>query len=266
MSPVKFSLTGVNDICPIIDMHGHMGAWDGFNMPRFHPTEIIEDMRRFDVRLLIFSHHKALSVADDCNSSSMDVVREFPDYFRAYAVFNPNVPETHVCTKKQVECLSDVFCGYKLHGTWHQTPYDHKNYTPVWEHASAQKVPVLIHSWGNCVFTGQDVVDRVANRFPDVSIIAAHSFHGCWETAIMMAEKHSNLYLDLCAVLDDRENIVERFIDRLGSERILFGTDIPWFNYEYYLGALLGCKISLEDLKNILYLNSQRLFKLPSYT
>ena len=44
-----------------------------------------------------------------------------------------------------------------------------------------------------------------------------------------------------------------------GSEKIIFGTDTPWFNHHNYIGALLGAEMSDDDRRNILYRNAQRL-------
>jgi len=59
-------------------------------------------------------------------------------------------------------------------------------------------------------------------------------------------------------VLDDR-GVIEKFVDRAGSEKIIFGTDTPWFNHHNYIGALLGAEISDDDRRNILYRNAEKL-------
>ncbi len=44
-----------------------------------------------------------------------------------------------------------------------------------------------------------------------------------------------------------------------GSERIVFGTDLPWFNHHYYIGSVLGAGITDDDRHNILHRNAEKL-------
>ena len=44
-----------------------------------------------------------------------------------------------------------------------------------------------------------------------------------------------------------------------GSEKIVFGTDLPWFSTFYYVGAILEADITDEDRRNIFYRNGRRL-------
>ena len=67
---------------------------------------------------------------------------------------------------------------------------------------------------------------------------------------------------DLCAVIDERSDTLERMVAGVGSERILFGTDMPWFDYHYYLAGVLTAAISEDAMRDILYRNALRLFGL----
>ena len=58
--------------------------------------------------------------------------------------------------------------------------------------------------------------------------------------------------------MDDR-GVLERFVGELGSERILFGTDLPWFSTFYYIGAILDADITDDDRRNIFYRNGKKL-------
>jgi len=80
------------------------------------------------------------------------------------------------------------------------------------------------------------------------------------EKAIEVAKSYENVYLELCAVIDERE-IIEKFLEEIGVDRILFGADFPWFNHHYYIGALIGSGIGESDLRKILYKNAEKLIK-----
>ncbi len=68
----------------------------------------------------------------------------------------------------------------------------------------------------------------------------------------------AHIDLELTAVLDNR-GAIERLAGEVGSDRLLFGTDLPWFSPHQGIGALLSAAISDEDRHNILHRNAARL-------
>ena len=68
------------------------------------------------------------------------------------------------------------------------------------------------------------------------------------------------LNLSLRDVKDER-GIIEKFLEEIGTDRILFGTDFPWFSHHYYIGALIGSGIGESDIRKILYENAEKLIR-----
>jgi hypothetical protein len=62
----------------------------------------------------------------------------------------------------------------------------------------------------------------------------------------------------LTAVFDERGPL-EIFLEKCGSEKILFGTDLPWFDTHHGIGAILATDMSDDDRRNIFYRNGERL-------
>jgi len=54
--------------------------------------------------------------------------------------------------------------------------------------------------------------------------------------------------------------VIEAFVEAVGSERILFGTDLPWFDPHYGIGCILMSRITDDDRRNILHRNAERLY------
>jgi predicted TIM-barrel fold metal-dependent hydrolase len=77
---------------------------------------------------------------------------------------------------------------------------------------------------------------------------------------VALVNDFPNLYFELCAVLDER-GILEKFVKEAGSQRIVFGTDLPWFNHHYYVGSVLGADITDDDRHNILHRNAENLLE-----
>jgi predicted TIM-barrel fold metal-dependent hydrolase len=69
-----------------------------------------------------------------------------------------------------------------------------------------------------------------------------------------------NLYYELTAVTDDY-GAIELICEKVGSERVLFGTDLPWFDTHHGIGAVLSAEIDDEDRHNILHRNGEKLLR-----
>lgn len=254
----RFYRLGAVPDCPVYDMHGHMGSWYGIHFSRPQPPEMLRVMMRAGVRLLVFCHHWALFAPDIGNQASVKAVRMFPEKLRAYCGINPNYPDIVSRDVATFEEYRDVYVGFKLLADYHHYPITHDRYRPAWEVANEEGLLVLLHTWQGSVYDGPGEVRKAAETYPEARILLGHCCHADWQSAAELAREFPNVYLELCAVLDDR-GAVEFLVEKAGSERIVFGTDFPWFNHHYYIGALLGADITDEDRRNILYRNAERL-------
>ena len=257
----KFWAEGRSAECPIYDMHGHMGPHSAIYFPRVEPEAMIRTMDACGVRLLCFSHHTSLHSPDLSNSLSIEAVRRFPTCFRAYCTINPNYPEI---VKREVASFEslfpDVYVGFKFLSDYHKVALIDPRYEPAWAYADEHGHLVLAHTWGGSPYDGEDVVREVASRYPNVKLLLGHSCHGAWDAAIMLTQDFPNIYLELTAVFDDR-GVIERFVDGAGSDRMLFGTDLPWFDPHHAVGVLMDADITDADRHNICHRNAERLLR-----
>jgi predicted TIM-barrel fold metal-dependent hydrolase len=70
-------------------------------------------------------------------------------------------------------------------------------------------------------------------RFRDVQFVLGHSGARDVADAIPLAQRHENTWLDLHG---QSVTMLDEIIRRVGSDRLLFGTDWPW----YHLAATLA--------------------------
>jgi hypothetical protein len=152
----------------------------------------------------------------------------------------------------------DVYVGFKFLSDYHEVPLTDPRYAPAWELADARELLVLAHTWGGSRFDGPEVVRAVAERYPNVRFLLGHACHGDWDAAVRLAQDLPHVYLELTAVFDDR-GAIETFVREAGSDRMLFGTDLPWFDPHHAVGVLLNADITDEDRHNICHRNAQRL-------
>ncbi len=261
MTPLcrEFWEKGRSDGCPVYEMHGHMGPYAGIYFPNHAPDRMVRRMEMAGVRLTVFSHHAALGSPDIGNRESVEAVRAYPDRLKAYCVINPNYPRQVEAELENYRHDSDVYVGFKLHPSAHKTPLTDDSYAPALAFADCEGLLILTHTWSGNPYCGVEQVRRAAERYPNVRLILGHSIHGAWDEAAEIAAEFPNVYLELCAVLDERAGILEKFVSVAGSEKVLFGTDFPWFSHHYYIGGVLAAEITDEDRRNIFCRNAERL-------
>ena len=73
-----------------------------------------------------------------------------------------------------------------------------------------------------------------------------------------LADATENTYFELTS-LPGQYGIIESLVKEVGSKRIIFGTDMPWFDEFQHIGGILSADISDEAKKDILCGNVERL-------
>jgi len=255
----EFWAHGRSDSCPIYDMHGHMGPYAAIYFPRSEPADMIRTMDECGVQMLVFSHHVALASSPALgNAMAVEAVRRYPDRLRAYCSINPNYPEQAEVDLGTFETHRDVYVGLKFLPDYHGIALTDEAYRPAWEFADERELLVLTHTWGGSKLDGPEVLRQVAEQYTRLKLLLGHSCHGEWDKGVALARDYPHVYLELTAVFDDR-GALEKLVEGAGSDRMLFGTDLPWFDPHHAVGALLSAEIDDEDRHNICHRNAERL-------
>lgn len=247
----------------IVDVHAHYGRFQGIYFPKPEAAGMMEMMDRAGVRLSICSPHSALIEPRRGNPVIAEVAQRNPGRFLAYFTLNPNYPEQLVEDVATLERRPPVTVGIKLHPGGHKYPLSGKHYAPAFEFANANRFPVLTHTWGHNQLCGPEEVRKVAERYPDVPLLMGHSCFGEFDAAAELARDFPNLYLELTAAYRV-SGIIEYMVEIAGSQKILFGSDLPWFDQNYGIGCVLFSHISDEERRDILYRNAEKLFGIES--
>ena len=85
-----------------------------------------------------------------------------------------------------------------------------------------------------------------------------HSAPGELDESIAIAKQFDNAYLDICDI-HRNGGTVEKMVKAAGSEKVLFGTDLPWYDPNYAIGSVLFAKITDRDRANIFRNNAVRM-------
>ena len=103
-------------------------------------------------------------------------------------------------------------------------------------------------------------LDKLLSDFPRLKIVIAHpGALGSCKVTYELAEKHLNAFIDLSGGGLSRWHMLRWGIDRLGKERILFGTDYPVMNPMMYVQGVLSEPLTSEERKAVFHDNFLRL-------
>jgi uncharacterized protein len=252
----------------IIDSHLHMGRLSYLYMPSNTEENIINLLKKIGVKKAICANHGSLSTINYGLDELFESLERYDDFLYGYLVFNPN------CENVSLSAIEKNFnrnhiAGIKIHPSWHSCyPYDNR-YERFWQFAEQKEIPVLTHTWDPDVpnksqkFSDPFGFENIIKKFPDLKLIFAHAGGRgkMLHNVISLMEKYPNLYVDFSGDIFV-PGLIEEYIERVGSERLLFGSDMPWVDIRFHIAHVLNLEIAEKDKKNILGLNALKLFNL----
>jgi predicted TIM-barrel fold metal-dependent hydrolase len=240
----------------VIDMHGHLGRIN-FAIPDDDPVGVVRTLDRLGVQSIACSSMY-------CMTPSMAAVRAGNDFILGAMRACPGrilgyislCPDSAAAVQKETERGLELgFMGIKLHNS-NGYEYDTPAYAPAYELAHRHHLPVLLHTWGDRPVMQQ--IGRMARRYPAALFLLAHTGGGDMMANIELIRECSNVYGDLTYSRSPR-GLVRRLVDEVGADRIVWGSDMIFFNIAHQLGKVVGADLSSEDRAKILGGNARRI-------
>ena len=155
-------------------------------------------------------------------------------------------------------CVDLGFCGVKL---WMATRASDPRNFPIYEAAIACGIPVLLHCFEfrfDHAPNQSNAVDfrEAARRYPECTFIMAH-MSGNFVTGVEAAVGLPNAYVDLCGTYGEL-GMVDYAVEKLGADRVLFGSDMPGSDVYHNIGKVTGAAITPEEQAMVLHDNAER--------
>jgi predicted TIM-barrel fold metal-dependent hydrolase len=240
----------------IVDVHQHVGPWP---FPgRWGGIALnLELMERRGIDVAIVSSTEA--IVDDMVAGNARLAEDLvgrPNLL-GYLTLNPRYPEL---SAREMERYADGpgFAGFKIHTSYSGTAMGEPRMAALFERMAASPRPLLIHTWGAAAVRA---LAELAARHPRLPIIVAHAGGDAWREAISAAQEQPNMWLDFAMSTPERTRI-ERAVEALGAERVLFGSDATLFDPQYMLSCFAEAEIADEDRRRIMGQNAIQLFGL----
>lgn len=254
--------------CFVLDIHVHPLACVG----AYRITSVEEDVRLLAAaaqrsgitKMCLFSLYPTCPyepTVEQCRTANDYVLamRDLaPDRVLPFCYVNPMYPEEAVAEMER--CIKgERMVGVKL---WVARRATDPGLDPILRYAVDLDVPVLQHAWlkttGN--LPGEsfpaDVAD-LARRHPQARIIMAH-LNGCGLRGIEAVAHCPNIVVDTSGG-DPESGMVEATVARLGTDRVVYGSDAPIRHFGVTLGKTLGTSLSNDVKRSILWNNAARL-------
>ena len=237
------------------DVHVHIGQ----------SSDIVAEI---DLRILLnfkqlHGIHKMLIMGSDVspitdNVTVTNLINSNPDIYGLYWYAHNAKPDMLKLTDKMI--------GIKYHGVYNDMPVTEMSKNML-EGLDKLKKVLLIHCGR---YLEGDIKSHssylhgiaVARQYPNIKVILAH-MGGTDTTVCKKAITHAadlfNVYFDTSGITTP--SIIEYACDKISSDRILFGSDMPWcsFNAMYY--TVMDAQIDEDVKKEIMHHNFEYLLK-----
>jgi hypothetical protein len=161
--------------------------------------------------------------------------------------------------------------GIKIHpAEGRYFPRDERMW-PVYGKIQELGLPVITHGGmfmltPDTHYTQPSNFEPILDSFPDMKLVVAHLGHGFWDESVALAKKYPNVYFDTSAVICGAENLeilsdadAAELIRKIGVERVIFGSDYPWFSPAASLDALMKLPLEPAEKEKILGENARAL-------
>ncbi|TCC50809.1 amidohydrolase [Kribbella capetownensis] len=244
----------------VVDVHAHLGPYSLFYIPDPDAATMVSVMDRTGTEVTVVAANRAIQQdAHLGNSHSLAAVDAHPGRIAAYAVINPwQDPE------RELERLAadERFVGIKVHPSLHKYPVTGARYAAVWAFAEETGCPVLSHSEHRSAYDAPSLFEAVAAKYPRAPIILGHAgiTPAGVDEAIEAAARYESLWLEVCGS-QMTGPLIQEMIDRVGSRRVLFGSDFPFIDQRMSLGRVVCAPLTDGQRQDVLSGNARRLFR-----
>lgn len=244
----------------IFDVHGHYGK-DTAMLQNDAFDGIVSTMDSVGVNAICLSANLAFESDNRLgNQLTLEAARKHPGRIYGYAVPTPWYDD--LTDPEELILKNPEFLGIKIHSSIQKSSIQAPGYTCAYEIAHKHQLPLLFHAWG------ADQVKQIttlAGTYRDAQIILGHSGFTDYNTklaAIEAIRRYDNVFVDT-AISSTYEGALEWIVNQVGANRVLYGSDLPFFDCRHTLGKIALSRLSEADKLKILSKNALQIFRIP---
>ncbi len=163
--------------------------------------------------------------------------------------------------------------GVKLHPVPQRFSPDDPRMRPIYETCIELGIPIVTHTGpakGPDQYAEPRAFASVLRDFPNLTLVLAHLGGGAWRQTLEIAQAFPNAYFDCCEVMEwtggttaATNEQLAGLIREIGPERVLMGSDFPWYDLRRSIEIVMGFPgLSLGEKEAILGANAARVLRL----
>jgi len=254
-----------------IDVHAHIGISSELQVAG-SARDVVEIMDRNDIDQSIVSpipgYEDPEGVADSRrqNDNIAAALAEFPDRLpRGLGVVEPRHGKAALDEVDRV--MRDLgLSGLMFHNDFNGLSIDSPAMFAIFERLAQYEGAIAqVHTAVHSVLEAPYQLGTLAAAFPSVTIINAHPFMDTTHTraSIDLGERFPNMLFDTCVSHQHLWGL-EKAVESLGEDRIMFGSDNPYFTYSADIDIVNYMNVSDEVKEKIFWKNAARVFGLKN--
>jgi len=142
-------------------------------------------------------------------------------------------------------------CGFKYHPDFQNVPPDSKNAFELLEHCRQHQFLIQCHVGWPTKHSGLSQAlsyEKLIQHFSDLTFILCHMGLADFEESLDLAQKYENVFLETSGQISEN---IKKAAQKIGSERIIFGTDWPIYHPAVPISCVLDAFSSSKDLENV---------------
>ncbi len=241
----------------ILDINAALGA--ATQSERYTDEEgLLRYMDDYRISAALTWHSLADRVPDTGNRQMVDIAAQHPERIMACLLLEPSLADLGLPGEGDaLERLAQLKPGaVRVHqGDESHFLMDKFYARDLLRPLNEARMPLIVGGSYSRLFW--HTLPELAEAFPHVPFIILR--HGLNESRIInpLLKYTKNVYFDISTMLDCYQ--IEEIVEKFGSERLLFGSGLPFFVPAGALGLLMYAAISEANRRNIAYANFERL-------
>lgn len=247
----------------IIDVHSHIGTTITSGVGQDADTWLRRmDAAGIDQAIVSVAAGglQAEGLADTrrANDAIAEAVRQRPDRF-PIGLAGIEVRHGEAGHDEVRRAINDLgLKGLVFHATFEGFTVDSPAFHAVLGALKQSRALILLHSTPDGR-ANPNAIAKVAEKFPDLTFLMGHPVFSEDQRAQAAAQvkEHANMLIDL-AYQDDPKTC-EFFVREVGADRVLYGSDAPYFEPAKVIASIEAADISAVDKDKVLGGNAARL-------
>lgn len=248
----------------IIDSHVHYGGSNLYGSIIDEKTLLL-NMKKNGIDTCITQPlpEPTIEGAECAHQKIYELSKKYPGKIFGLACINPNLSKEKVIRELE-KCVKEYrFVGIKCHTICHAVSPLSENGDLIFNTADKLGVPVMVHTGKGIPFSCPSLNIIKGRQYPGLKIILAHAgMHFLTEDAYTATRECENIFLETSWTPAED---IEWLIQKLGSEKIMMGSDIynaSCYNQAVELEKYRVLDLDPKDRENCLHKTAESVFDL----